>query len=465
MKLISGRSCHYLLFSLLIIALILGCASGDGGETATPSDSPSDPPSNPPAVQPVADNYYPDWADIAPTNTISLNYSTGRTAEENGADLADAVAALQPGDKLEIGAGTWSVNRWWTINIQGRMNAPIWIEAAAGATVIITRPDANQNVMNLGVGTGNVTEYVCIRGLEITGGSTGMKLYHCNNLWIDHCHIHDTGGVGIAANSEDTHHLFITANHIHDPGGTAEGMYLGANNSEHVMHHSIVALNHVHDCSGSQGDGIEVKQGSYGNRIVENLVHDTQYPCIIAYGTDGNEVNIIERNICYNSGDNVIQVQGEAIVRNNLAINGARAFSSHDHQGSSSNLTVVHNTFINTGRAVNLSSWNGRTNMVFANNAVYSNGSEAINFSNGASGVTIIGNVCLGEVIGASTGWITGNGLSDFNGLSWDAVQRDATPSTESKLLDAADAAWAVSHDLNGDPRNDFYDAGAVARW
>ena len=37
--------------------------------------------------------------------------------------------------------------------------------------MIITRPNASQTVMNLGSGGGNTTEYVCIRGLEITGGA------------------------------------------------------------------------------------------------------------------------------------------------------------------------------------------------------------------------------------------------------------------------------------------------------
>ena len=45
-------------------------------------------------------------------------------------------------------------------------------------------------------------------------------------------------------------------------------------------------------------------------------------------------------------------LQGEAIVRNNLIMNGALvAFWSSDHQGTTSDLTVVHNTIVNNGRA------------------------------------------------------------------------------------------------------------------
>jgi hypothetical protein len=230
------------------------------------------------------------------------------------------------------------------------------------------------------------------------------------------------------------------------------------------MSHSIVALNHVHDCGGTQGDGIELKQGSYNNWIVENHVHDTNYPGIIAYGTDGWGINMIERNVVYNSGDNVMQVQGEAIVRNNLIINGATGFHSHDHQGQTRNLQVLHNTIVNTGRATNLSSWNNRSGMVFANNAVYSQQAASIHFPNGSTGVTVAGNVVLGSVTGTSSGFIVGNGLSDFVNMSWNAGSRDGTPSPASALLGKGDPAYAAARDIQGNPRTPPVDAGASER-
>ena len=368
---------------------------------------------------------------------------------------------------MEIGNGTWSVNSFWNVVIQGRADAPIWIAAAPGAAPVITRPDANQNVMNVGSGDGNVTRYVCFQGLEFTGGDTLIRLYHCENVWIDQCHIHHGDGVGITANTEDTRFLYITRNHIHHPGGaddSCEGMYLGANNSAVRMSQSIVALNHVHDCGGTQGDGIELKQGSFNNWIAENHVHDTNYPGVTVYGTDGRGVNVIERNTVYNSSDNVMQVQGEAIVRNNLIINGATGFHSHDHQGQTRNLQVLHNTIVNAGRATNLSSWNGRSGMVFANNAVYSQNSNSINFPNGSMGVTVAGNVVVGPVAGASSGFVAGNGLADFGNLSWNAGNRDGTPSASSALLGRGDAGHAVAKDLQGNTRAAPVDAGALER-
>jgi len=225
----------------------------------------------------------------------------------------------------------------------------------------------------------------------------------------------------------------------------------------------VIALNHVYNCRGTQGDGIEVKQGSWGNLIAENTVHDCNYPCITVYGTAGKPQNIIERNLCYRSRDSVMQVQGEAIVRNNLLIDGKNAtFASTDHQGKTTNLQVIHNTLINTGHAFRGGSWNGRDKMVLANNIIYSKEQNAMSFANGFAGVTFAGNVVLGD--GAKHGSRAGRGLQDFKALTWDASQRDATPTSEAPV-DHGVETYRLPIDLTGKPRNkSVTTAGAISR-
>jgi hypothetical protein len=299
-----------------------------------------------------------------------------------------------------------------------------------------------------------------LRGLEITGGSHGVRIGQCSNLWLDGCHIHHTGEVCLSANSADTDRLHLTRNHIHHGAGHAEGMYLGANHGEHVMSRSVIALNHIHDCLGDQGDGIEVKQGSWGNLIADNHIHDTNYPCITVYGTAGKPVNIIERNLCYNSGDNVMQVQGEAIVRNNVLINGAGSgFASTDHQGKTLNLQVIHNTIVNRTHAFRGGSWNGREGMVLANNILYSRDGTALHFPGGSAGVVSRGNVVLGG--GPTEGCAKGRGREDFAGLAWDASRRDATPAAGAPF-DHADPRHLVATDFKGRPRGQT--SGSLAR-
>src|SRR5262249_43357266 len=154
-----------------------------------------------------------------------------------------------------------------------------------------------------------------------------------------------------------------------------------------------------------QGDGIELKQGSTRNWLYANAVHGCQNPCILVYGTGGNDVNVVDGNLCWDSDDVVLQVQGEAIVRNNVAAGGGLAFGRHDHMAPSVNLQFLHNTLVNQGRAAEMAAWNGRAGMVFANNVVYSVSAESLFFGNGSSGVQMAGNVVLGPVVGAAGGF------------------------------------------------------------
>ncbi len=390
----------------------------------------------------LATSYEPTWASITPKRVI-------QHTDQTGTSLVKAVEALKPGDKLEIAAGTYSVERMWDILVSGTADAPIWIVAAKEAKVVITRPDNQQNVLNVGQ-SGPVT-FLCLRSIEFTGGSHGVRLGHCSDVWLDQCHIHHTGQVCLSANSADTQRLYLTRNHIHHGAGHAEGMYLGANNGDHIMSESVIALNHIHDCRGDQGDGIEVKQGSWGNLIAENHVHDTNYPCITVYGTTGKPVNVIERNLCYNSADNVMQVQGEAIVRNNVLINGAGAgFSSTDHQGKTLNLQVIHNTILNSAHAFRGGSWNGREGMILANNILYSRDANALHYANGNVGVITSGNVVFGG--GPKDGCVKGRGLEDLPNVSLDGSKHDATPAADAQL-DHAEAKYLLPTDFHGKPR------------
>lgn len=395
----------------------------------------------------------PVWGEARARTTVVVEHDARRTPEQNGAALHAALRRLQPGTRLRIQAGVYSIQAKTSLNLRGTAKAPIWIEAFdPRRPPTITRPDAKQNVLN--VGDGGRTEYLALRGLKLTGGSSLIRLYDCSQIWIDRCELSEGGNVGITANVKDTDHLFITRNHIHHllrESSTNEGMYLGANGGKAVMSYSVIAENHVHDMGGKQGDGIEVKQGSHSNWIVANHVHDTRYPAIIAYGTAGKGLNVIERNVAYRSGDNVLQVQGEARVRNNLLISGKQAaFASTDHQGKTRDLVVTHNTFVNRGLAVKLSSWSGREGMVFANNILVSEGT-ALQFPKGSQGVTLIGNAFLGKGAQGPQAQVKARGLELFMDLDWDAKRRDARP--RPGLLGPGAPAYRLKVDLDDDPR------------
>ncbi len=403
----------------------------------------------------------PDWG--TPSVTIEHGYDNNASAAENGAALKAAVLALQAGQRLAIEGGTYYIGSHFGPTLNGRDGAPIVIEGTGPGEVVI-ETDAGHNGLDLN------GAYFVLRSVSITGASEAIRIHDCHHVLIEHCHIHDCPDGGITTNTQNTNNIHIINNEIDHVNG--EGMYLGANNSAVVMHSSFIVGNHVHHIGAPQGDGIELKQGSWGNLVADNVVHDTNYPCIIAYGTDGNPRNTIERNICYRSNDNTMQVQGEALVRNNLAISGGgSAFQSHDHQAATTALEVINNTFINGGRAVNLSNWNGRAGMVFANNACYSRDAEGLRFAAGSTGVAVQGNVVLGTVSGVTGGYVPAHGLTeDFVGVAWDAGTRDAHPTAASALLDAADPTYLPGEDLAGATRSEntagaYERAGAAVRY
>jgi hypothetical protein len=118
-----------------------------------------------------------------------------------------------------------------------------------------------------------------------------------------------------------------------------------------------------------------------------------------------------------------MQVQGDAIVRNNVLISAkGSGFASTDHQGKAVNLQIVHNTIINAGHAFSGGSWNGRKGMVLGNNVIFSRDHNALHFSSGKDGVVITSNVIV--VHGPKDGTTRGRGLRGgpggwSQGLDW----------------------------------------------
>ncbi|MBW2260574.1 MAG: right-handed parallel beta-helix repeat-containing protein [Deltaproteobacteria bacterium] len=367
-----------------------------------------------------------------------------------------ACESLGPGDELIVHGGTYSFSGRLSLTQAATEDSPIVIRAADGETPVITR-DALQNIINI-----EGASWITIRGLELTGGGDGIKIADSSYCTLYDNHIHHVGGVGINFKPGTSHHFVVEHNQIHHTAGTGEGMYIGCNDSACIVHSSQFIYNWVHHTAGDQGDGIELKQGSWGNTIAHNVVHDTNYPCIIIYGTDGNDRNVVTGNFLIRCGDSGIQAAAEALVSNNIVLDSpANGINSHDHQCSTVNLEVVHNTVIDASPCMRLTDWGGRTGMVLANNAIYCPGGTAIRFASGSGSVGIAGNVILGSVEGATSGWIDGSSIAaDFT----DHAAMNVWPTAASTVLGAAANAQAVAVDFNGTARTSPHDVGAYHR-
>ena len=86
----------------------------------------------------------------------------------------DPLSLLQPGDEATLHEGTYmqpASNFKLRMCHQETGAQPIVIHAAEGESVVLTRPNASQNVINI-MGA----RHLIIRGLEITGGSAGIRI-------------------------------------------------------------------------------------------------------------------------------------------------------------------------------------------------------------------------------------------------------------------------------------------------
>ena len=374
-------------------------------------------------------------------------------------NIEAAVAALNPGDELILRGGTYTFNENVTLSANGTAASPIVIRAKDNEQPILTQATNQQNVVEI-----NGASHLIIRGITFTGGSQGIRLINSDYVTIEQCEVYETGDVAISANSGGTYEgLKLIRNHIHHTNGTGEGMYLGCNNDGCRVANSLIEGNYIHHTNRAtvdQGDGIELKEGSYGNIIRDNVIHDTNYPGILVYSTNGNgPANLIEGNAVWRVNDNTMQVAADAIVRNNIVM-GNVAMQPHQ-SGSPSNIEFLHNTVIAQGNALDVRGVSGP--VLIANNAIYAQGT-AINLISGDLGqVTVSGNIGEGGIAGGGTGFVNGNGIgADFvNGSYAGEPPIDLYPAPGSALIGTGNTNYVVPTDFNGTMRNGAPDAGA----
>ena len=331
-----------------------------------------------------------------------------------GNDFRTAMQNLHGGDTLILDAGTYNLTSYFELDLIGSSSLPIVIKAAAGQHPIVNYVGTSQNIINI-----NNSTFLTLDGIEFTGGSRGLRFNGGSDITVQYCVVHGTDANAIAANDDGKSYARFTFvhNEIYDTGDTGEGFYLGCNGDACRIHDSLVANNYIHDLNSgriSQGDGIEIKKGSYANIVRDNVIRDTNYPGITMYDVNGNGApNIIERNIVWNSNDSGIQITADAIVRNNIVLGAANNafFSNNIDGGSAANLTIVNNTFLMPGGdGIRLNSVSG--SVTIANNAIYAPTGYAIRASGTLTGVTVIANAGQGSLNGVSSGFATTGNVS-----------------------------------------------------
>jgi hypothetical protein len=393
---------------------------------------------------------------------------------------------LQPGDEVVLAEGTYTDQRRLVISHRGTEEEPIVIRGAEQTEAdqsrpVLQRPDARQNTINI-----EGAQYLVIRDIEITGGSTGIRMmksdeHICKFIAIEDMEIHHVGGPAITANSPGNAYegLVFRRNEIHHTSGHGEGFYLGSNNNPDgstagYIFNCLIEDNYIHDLNGpdiSQGDGIEIKDGSYNNIVKNNRIRNTNYPGILVYGTDGKAPNIIENNIIVNSEDHGIQAAGEAVIRNNIVYESrGPGIGGHPHQSAKiGDLRIVHNTIVlgeSEGSGIRYSAPTSSDlfgQVVIANNAIYvQSDSLAIKIpepKTAGTHFTIRGNMGTGR----SEGIPSGGDHAAWNpsGILGRDFTSNFVPHEEGILIGSANPDFMTPQDMKGLPREEPSEVGA----
>jgi parallel beta-helix repeat protein len=384
-----------------------------------------------------------------------------------GDSFEDAVESLQAGDILIVHAGTYADEGRISIAATGTASQPIVIKAADGeARPLITRTasDPAQNTINI-----EGSSYLTLKGLEITGnGGDGVKfdVDPSDHVILEDLLIHDID-TGINTKN-DSNNLTIRNNEIYNTGvngGTGEGMYIGCHDGSCALSDSIIENNLIHDAlpGTSQGDGIEVKFNSQNIVIRDNVIYNMPFPGIFVYG--GGEINTIEGNVVSNCLEGISAIS-DAVVRNNILFNNETGLISFHHEVVPvlENTSFVNNTLFNNDTGAMLR-WQDASNMIFANNAVYSPGKAAID-SNTASQI-VSSNLIVGSIADSSgdttddARFLAGRSAAlDFS----IAGNQDFWPTAQSPAIGNADDAYTPANDFNDATRQSPSDIGAYQR-
>ncbi|MFH1719723.1 MAG: right-handed parallel beta-helix repeat-containing protein [Planctomycetota bacterium] len=379
--------------------------------------------------------------------------------------------SLKPGDELILHGGVYSQNGRRTVTVNGTAEKPIVIRSANGEIVLMTRPADNMDRYN------NIEftdcSYLTIRGIGFKGGSSGVRFIRGHHVTFEDCEISETGNNALTMNSGDCDSFIIRRNHIHHTGLSTsrrtegEGMYIGCHSGSCITTNSLIEGNYIHHTRGTSSggnDGIEIKFGSYGNTVRDNVVHDTnigsKFPGIFVYG-GGKESNIVEGNVIWNAGEG-IQVVSDAIIRNNIIFNCAMTgitAAPHAAVPHVRNVRIINNTIVNHPKGI-LIRWNKASDMILANNAIFCPESTAVDAS-GIANSTRSANYVAGRLEGAG---IDGSRFCDGTAVSAalaTPMKMDYRPATNSVLIGNADPHFVQMLDFNHVTRIPPFDVGA----
>lgn len=270
------------------------------------------------------------------------------------AQLKAALAAARPGDTIRLADGTYTGNFKATV------------PATASARIVLT--GSPRAVLTAGGGYGlhlNGASYWTVHGVTVTGGQKGIMMDGANGVVIDSVTVHglDMEGVHFRNSSSDG---VISNSRIYDTGrngrGMGEGVYVGTANTLSDRSDGVQVLHNTIG-PGVGGEGVDIKEGTTGARIIGNTF-DGRGMTGVHYDDSwvdvkGNDV-LVSDNTGRNTLNNGFEVHSQqpgwgcgAVFRGNHAdlvgATGADRYAIHAPHHSASCRTTVHADNTRTG--------------------------------------------------------------------------------------------------------------------
>ena len=374
-------------------------------------------------------------------------------------DFHTIMANLNAGDELVLRGGTYQRSAAWLgLSLQGTATLPIIIRAKRGERPVFSYAKYDQNLIQI-----LDSQYLTINGLELTGGSHGIRVQNSHHITLTNLHIHHVGDNAISINFSGSNYrnIVIRHNELHHTGqaagGFGEALYLGCENIACTFSNSTVSNNYIHHTNGANTspgaqDGIEIKPGSYNNVVKDNVVHDAA-PCIITHNTGTQGVNVIERNALWNCTDHGIQAEADATIRSNIIFNVSfDAIHSREHKGvAPRNLKILNNTIVTAGTG-GIRTRLPQGGVVIANNAIYSQNGNTLRLEGNASMFTVANNFGQGNSTGVVSGYSNnGNIIRDFDAVNYPgSLPLSLFPGAQSHLVGAGNSSHHADVDFNG---------------
>jgi len=385
-----------------------------------------------------------------------------------------------------LSPGRYEVSTLSLEGVNGEPGLPIVLEGAGEGVEIVGTSPAN-NVISL-----HDNHDLELRRLDVSfiGGAdptnnsvdaikfeTGVS----HDILIEDCILHDVGNVIVGAQAPEIYRVTLRRNELRNAGVCC--VYWGYFEEEpkRYAHDCLIDQNLMTDCPAdarsATGYGIQIKAGSYGNVIQDNVLMDvagTSRAGIIVYHTAeavGEPLradNVIRRNVILRSRNEGIDAAAGAVIENNLVIDAANyGYYFQGRDGYTGPLKVINNTArLSTAsgndRGFMFSGWQGvDERSVIAHNLSLMTTADLVAFraTDGVGGAIVAENLAFGTTDIAGVALLSSPEQA-VQSLSYGDPDF-LFPVTGGPAVDAGSPSPAAADDFNGVTRDGLPDIGA----